>query len=435
MNTKLQIFPSFSNHKSIAKVGIEDVISIMQNKDFEDITLQARHLKQERDTFIQNSYEWNNLHKSYTEKKSKLKATVYTTVFKDGYGSLTNGINYFDTTGLVFLDVDQKDEAGQMFTPEHFPQVVSQAYVLNNSLGGQGYHLILRASGLTESNYRSTCEGLATNLGIYKFIDKSCITRPAQPTALPYCPNVIYNANSAQFSAIEPKCENVPTPWYTTTKEIQYVEVGTKYNDLLDRVVFTEEEKKLGYAVRWEGVSFIKCHIPFNPIKDGRKRMLSSYARNYMFHNPSFDKNRLLRSLRIVNLVGCEIPKDEVDLHLIANNVFKQIEKGTLKPQIWYKTRKIIFDPGFRRTYDEKMAIVHYEVRKKWKSIGEQKLYKTIEGWDWTINGKITIRSLKRIGKMGRKTIDKYIPEFKQHILELNKIYITLHNDKRRNKK
>lgn len=428
MNTKLQIFPSYLEPKSIAKVGIEDIVSIMKDTYYEGITSEGRNLRKKRDEYLKDSYEWRNFNTEYNNKKTKLKATVYATTFSDGYRSLNNGVNKWESTGVIFLDVDKKDPKGNIFNPAEHPLVVDAAYILNRSLGGQGYHLVLKVSGLTETNYNSTYVELATKLGIIQYVDSGA-NKTNQPTALPYAPDLVFNQNSTIFSSVEPKIQNVPTLYYNTpTKGIQYVGVGTfsaKYSDLIERVVFSEKEKVIGYAIRWEGISFIKCHKPYLPISDGRKRMLSDYARNYMYFNPTFNRDRLLRSLKTVNSISCSPAKSEGDLLTIVSDIFKQKEAGTLKPQIWYKKKKIIFDPEFKRTYEEKMIIVHMLLKEKWKNISSLKLYRVIEGWDLS-TGKITNRSLRKVSKMGDATIRKYISEFQPYIDEINLKVVSL---------
>jgi len=117
----------------------------------------------------------------------------------------------------------------------------------------------------------------------------------------------------------------------------------------------------------------------------------------------------------------CEVPVDEYQVKSVVTGIFKQKENGTLQPIVNRKKRKIVFAPYSLLTAEQKFAKSRELVAEHKTSGSKQKINQIIEDWDFDTNGKITVRGVVKIGKMGNNTVQKYWSEFKEHVAELNK--------------
>lgn len=361
----------------------------------------------------------------YNETKRSIPAVTYNFLFKNR----KLDVNILHSTGIMYFDLD---------TPEFDISKLdlSKVFVLYHSFGGRSYSMLVRVAGVTFDNFRDSYYSIAKELGIDHLYDTNA-DKPTQYAALSYDPDVFINEDCLIFD-VKNNPSSVIFPSKKSTKSkvskitpVQLVkeekgryitEVGLKipytqlhFNNLRDY------EFSCDYIVNWSGFTYIHCYIPFrNKCKDKYKTLLS-YCTNLVWLNPGITYKRTLEIIHRVNDIYYDQPSVSANVKRIVDTVYKQNSEGTLYP-IHDKPRYIIFDHDNKSklTKEDKLEICREELCKKKVLDSKRKIGQLIDEWEPYLDGKITIKSLARKGKMSTNTIDKYYKLFKDVIAEKN---------------
>jgi hypothetical protein len=136
--------------------------------------------------------------------------------------------------------------------------------------------------------------------------------------------------------------------------------------------------------------------------------------------NQHLYKEKLINIISNVNQIACAEPVDNSQVIRVVNSIWKYKEEGILELIYNHKTRKIVFAAGSKLNREEKLSICRAEIIIKRGDDSRQKLYNIIEGWDFELFGKITLRRVTKNHPISYKTVAKYWGEFKDYVKELN---------------
>lgn len=383
-------------------------------------------------TSTQSVYDWLNLVKqsqhSETITKARQGELDYNTVkqnlpcvtFNFLYDGYKKDSNIIGSTGLLYIDIDSPDFDINTLDKE-------KVFSFYHSFGGKGYAIIVRVDGLTKGNFKSTYLYITDSLGITDYIDKNAI-KASQYNVLSFDSNIYINSNPHVFKAIN----FAPLSIEPSVEPRAYTPSGGAFYSGRIRFDNIDEIEVIGdYVVNWDGYEIIKCYIPFEKVKSNRNKFLLSYCANLVYLNPTLPKSASFKILSRVNQFGCETPVDSKHIRRVVDSVYKYHEEGTLKPHVFYKKRKIIFNKSLNLSRKEKFEIFRKENSKRLAEASSKKLYDIIEGWDFEKFGKISQRKIYPNFPISKKTVEKYYPDFKDYIKQLNSEFKSLKTNKK----
>ena len=341
----------------------------------------------------------------YDKTKASLPCVTFNFLF-DGY---KKNDNIIDSTGLIYIDVDHPSfDVHQLDT--------SKVFSYFHSFGGVGYAILVKASGVTETNFSSTYENIVADLGISEYVDGQAI-KASQFNVLSYDENIFVNESSFTYSPVSTPSVVI----INQRREAYTIDGGEKSTRL--RFSNIDEVKVDGdYAVNWDGYEVIKCFIPMKKVTTNRNKMLLSYCNNLVWLNPHLEHEGILKVMLSVNASACEPPVEVEQIQRVICSVLKYKADGTLQPHITKKKRKIVFAQDTKLSRLEKLEICREELCKRWSDISTMKLYSIIEAWDFEKMGQISQPKIYNNHGISKKTVEKYWKHFKEYVAELNKL-------------
>lgn len=386
-----------NTYKCIKKAS---VVSTLNIKDWFSLIRNSEYSKS-----IQNARRNESL---YDEIKESIPCVTYNFMFN----RYKNSSNIISGTGLMYIDIDHP-----VFKIDSLD--LSKIYAYYKSFGGNGYAVLVKVKDMTPANFTLTYNSIIKDLDIYEYIDYNAV-KTTQFSVISYDTNIFINEDSIIFPSI-----NVapPSKEYNNRKrekEIYTLDWGAKrYNIRFDNLDEIEVTGK--YIVNRDGYPVIKCFIPYHKVKEGRRTStLLSYTNNLIYLNPWMSQENAAQILRAVNRKMCynQLPEDE--LLGIVKSIFKYLEAGTLQPKFAPKNRKIVFSREIPFQIGEKREIIVMENAKKKIEDSKKKIKTIIDNWDFAVFGKITQRGMYKNHPISKKTVEKYWPEFRELISEIN---------------
>ena len=314
------------------------------------------------------------------------------------------------STGLIYFDIDEK------FSIDSLDK--SKLFIHHKSFGGVGDTVIVKVSGVTVENFRETYYDIANKLGISQCMDLSAIKK-TQSTVLSYDPNIYFNPDSYVFTATKKlsysgnmsSASNLPANDSFPPKNL-----GLKSLFRLTNASDFVDSDKL-YQVFPEGLMTAKIDIPRNIPIGKRNSVLIAIANQIVSLNPYLTQDQALDKIVGVNNIFANEPLPYNEVLGIVRSIFKYKENKSLKP-ILNKARKVIFHENCTLSKNEKIGVVNTEVGRMRVAKTKQLIYDAIIELD----GLEKITAKKVATKIGRgiATVNRYWPEFKILIKELN---------------
>lgn len=340
----------------------------------------------------------------YNAVKSALPCVTYNFLF-DGY---KNNNNIESSTGLLYIDIDEVS-----FNIEHLDKTKIFAYY--KSFGGNGYVILVQVDGLTVQNYNDTYHYILNQLNLLEFYDRGA-AKATQFNVLSYDEDIFINPDSFVFSAIQ----KVPNPCIIEKKGKAYTKRLGNFSNTIRFNDIDEITIDSNYSVFPEGKEIVKCFMPIKPITANRNNSLLAYCNNLIYLNPDLSIEATSTIMEKVNNIICNVPVDKSQLIRIVNSVFRYKENGTLTPIKFNKKRMVIFNKKFDAKPIEKLIIAGGEINKLKSKKSKQKIYDSLENWNFDSLGKITQIKLIAVSQLNKKTVRKYWSEFKDYVKLLN---------------
>lgn len=397
--TNRTIIDSFKN--------IGEVIEFIRNPPQEHVELveYARSLKK-------GSSEYQNT------KKYKLPAITINFSFSNGY---IIGKNVSKPTGYLYFDVDGMTEQDLE---------INTAYVCAywRSLSNKGLTLVVKVDELTPDNFKIVTQEIANTLDIPYDPQAVSIDRL---TVLSYDPNAYYNDNVEVFPVAEmmpveiaQDSTTVDTEKSTHYNTINYNSIGYDCNgyklrfnnldELLQTYDIVYDEHGFYDLGRDTKLNYAQVFVPFKKVSEGnRENILKSIAYQLVALNKNVDKKILLKYLYSVNSGKMNPPLENNEVMETFEKVYRQL--NVIEPIINAK-RRFIYDKAKKLSPTDKRKLNLKKINQDRKDKTISEILNIMQGWDYSLNGKITINKLCEATGKNKKTIQTYYKGLKTEI-------------------
>ena len=378
----------------LGKITVDEVLHKIKNGD-------------ENLLNIKNAREFGKSHQKYDEIKKTVLPTYRFNFIFEGYAK---DINIIESTGLIYIDVDDTIEI------PHSDYI----YAKWRSLSNTGYGIIVKVDNLTLDNFKDVYTSLGIILGVK--VDDGA-RKAIQQNVLSYDPDLYFNADSRVY-----QCKDIKKASLNSIKKKEEcISVNEAFKDtfaIKERIdnsyeYFVGDNYDKDYLYFENKVTICAPYMPWNGVEKGNRnnflfRVLSQFAllnphlgRDYLF-NKSIYFNKKMKP----NLTKTEI-------NSVITSVINKPEEGSLK-MYYNKERLILFNPNKKLTKSEKTKIKGMIVGAKRAKLTEVAIYEIIENWDFELFGKITQKSVIELNIFSRSTVQRYWSNFKKYVEELN---------------
>jgi len=344
----------------------------------------------------------------HTDNKSlydEIKAQLPCFTLNFSFNKRKTNINIKAPTGFIYLDLDDKIDID--LTNELI-------FVSWKSLSNTGRGILVKANGLTITNFKSTYLSIAKELSIKA--DKNAI-KPTQYCVHSYDKDIYVNNNSITYECKEEVINNTPkTTLYLKRKRKDNTEMGVfdklKFNNIDD---FDFKGKDYLYF-KEEKIFTANVFIPKIIKKGGRNNIFSSIAYQIKALNKHIKYDDFYRLMISLNYAHCRPILDDDEVESIIDKVFI---KEDLEP-ISNKGKRFIFNPVKGLKHKEIMKIVNPINGKARVENTLKRIENTLLNWNIKTQGKVTIKSLIAETGMCKNTIEKYYTQFKELRTKIN---------------
>ncbi|OEK07283.1 hypothetical protein A8C32_17750 [Flavivirga aquatica] len=375
---------------------------------------------------IQKARTYAKVDDEYDEIK-KLELPTHRFNFQfNGYAS---NANIVDSTGLIYLDADNVEDI-----PEN-----DFIYAKWKSLSTTGYGILIKTHNVTQDNFSDTYN----HIGYLLDIDLDNNARKAtQQTILSYDPDLYFNPNSTIYSAVTTTNNNIVTNSDISnfnditieTKKVSNHSIKKRkecigrndtfcihsshirFNNINDYFINSDDI----YEVRENSVMICDPFIPMRVPKGKRNSTMFFILSQYQLLNPLQGFNFLKSISNTIN-DRCVVPLNDNEVHRIINSVIKMHSENKLVMH-YNSKRKILFNPKYKLTREEKMVIVNREMGKLRVKKSQQKIYNAIENWDFSLFKKITQKNVVECSGVSIATVKRHWSVFKDYVKEFNDI-------------
>jgi len=352
-------------------------------------------------------------------KKYKLPAIAINFQYSNNY---IRGKNLSNPTGYLYIDVDNLTEQDLE---------INTAYVCAcwRSLSNKGLTLVVKVDGLTPDYFKIATQEIASALDIPYDPQAVSIDRL---TVLSYDPNAYYNDNVEVF----PVTEMIPLEIVQDNTEVN-TEKSTHYNTInynslgydcngyklrfnnLDEllqaydIVYDEHgfydlggDTKLNYA---------QVFVPFKKVSEGnRENILKSITYQLIALNKEVDRSTLLKYLYSINDGKMNPPLENNEVMETFEKVYRNL--NDIEPII-NAERRFIYDKEKKLTPTDKRRLNLKKLNQDRKDKTISELLEVMKNWNFELDGKMTIKSLKKVTGKNRKTIQIYYKTLKTEII------------------
>lgn len=378
----------------LGKITVDEVLHKIKNGD-------------ENLLNIKNAREFGKSHQKYDEIKKTVLPTYRFNFIFEGYAK---DINIIESTGLIYIDVDDTIEI------PHSDYI----YAKWRSLSNKGYGILVKVDNLTLDNFKEVYASLGMALGVK--VDDGA-RKAIQQNVLSYDPYLYFNADSRVY-----QCKDIKKASLNNIKKKkECISVNEAFKDTFainERIdnsyeYFVGDNYDKDYLYFENKVTICAPYMPWNGVEKGNRnnflfRVLSQFA----LLNPHLGRDYLFnKSIYFNKKMNPNLTKTEINS--VITSVINKREEGSLK--IYYnKERLILFNPNKKLTKSEKSKIKGMIVGAKRAKLTEVAIYEIIENWDFELFGKITQKSVIELNIFSRSTVQRYWSNFKKYVEELN---------------
>jgi hypothetical protein len=386
---------------------IQEVVKFIRNPPPEHLAL-VRHAR----TLERDSGEYRAI------KATRLPAITINFNFSDGY---IKGKNLAESTGYLYIDVDNQTEQDLE---------INTTYICAywRSLSNSGLTLVVKVDGLTPDNFKVATQEIANALDIPYDPQAVSIDRL---TVLSYDPNAYYNDNVEVFPVAEmmpveivQDSTAVDTEKSTHYNTIKYNSIGydcngyklrfTNLDELLQTYDIVYDEHGFYDLGRDTKLNYAQVFVPVKKVSEGnRENILKSITYQLVALNKDVDKKILLRYLYSVNSGKMNPPLENNEVMETFEKVYRQL--NGIEPIINAK-RRFIYDKSKKLSPTDKRKLNLKKINQDRKDKTISEILNIMQGWDYSLNGKITINKLCEATGKNKKTIQTYYKGLKAEI-------------------
>ena len=383
-------FQNVSNPKVQTLTDIPTILSLIKNNP---------HKKE-----IETGRQYTKGHQFYEGIKNSLP-----TFTPNGCFNIKRSVKTLhELSGCIYLDVDNSEVGTETF--QNLPWIYSSW----KSFGGNGYNLLVSASGLTSDNFKnhwSSLEWFFKQMDVT--IDPHCkdIARQSVISSDPDIyinPNVIPYVIPTEFyistitNPITSTCDTLNTEYNPTEQiKIKYQTILDSYDDL-DCIVLPD------------GKEYRNTYLPRIIPVGKRHKWISSFTSSLLFNNPMITKDQLKNNVHKVNIDHCQPHLTIKEINSLVSWSITKHKNNQLK--IKTKKKKIWINPYKKLTSKQKRSIIGKESGKIRKDKTIQSL---IEVYKSLVNDnpKVTQKLVEQHATVKLRTIKKYWNEIIKGVL------------------
>ncbi len=409
-------FNKYKSYKSVAQGNytIEDWIDLLKgsNETFKNTVLKGRTYPKTK-----------NQSDPYNKTKASLPCITYNFLFKDGQTRANKRVE--SSTGLLFFDIDEVE-----FDINSIDK--SNIYLSHKSYGGKGYTVIVRVEGLTLDNYKDTVNCISKQIGIFDVMDTGA-RKATQCTVLSYDPDLFFNEEANVFQAtnttpeldFDTKMHRSSNASVISNKKVHHsqhkkglkesIYVGNDAKLRFDNLNEIEIPEGKDYIYIREGIDWVCCTAPWGKsITEKRGNFLLSYCNNLVWLNPNATRESIKANMDIINKKKVMPSVEDRRLNGIVDSILKYKDAGTLEPHVNPKKRKYVYRNKTER------ADMNRIMNEERSMECQQRIYDSIEDWNFEDLGKISQRKVAKESGVGLTTVIKHWHQYKSFAEELN---------------
>lgn len=334
-----------------------------------------------------------------SEEYRKIKTSnIPCTVINFNHNKYVKSSTITNSTGYMFLDVDEEEEMGN----------INQDYVCAywRSLSNIGFSVIVKVNNLNKENLKNSYKEVGNILDI-KY-DTAAISKD-RLTVLSYDPDAYIN-NSPKEINLEYKKKThhdniekyISNDYYYNGSKIRYNNLEETISDL--KIKINYDKNGLFDFGSTNQIKYSKVIVPFQKIKKGKRNMvMSSIIHQLISLNPNFNKDFLLRIAHKTNItkISPSLPSKTIDY------LFKKKYNSNIKPYI-NASRRFLYDPRAFLSPSQKRSLNAKKIGVDKVNKSKERIKRALVNWNYNENGKITNKKVSQITKMNIKTINKY---------------------------
>ena len=400
-----QIVSNVFNRSIITSLSLDEYINTMKNPDF---------VRKSQVDLARETYKNSELKKDdplYKSIKNSLPCITFLNTFKD----YVNNENIVDSTGFMYLDVDDVNDVNFSI----YPFVVAYWKSLSNN----GYGILIKCENVGELQDNVKELSLFFNLKL----DKNAVSKD-RLNVLGYDNDIYYNPNYTSY--VFNNSEKVSLS-YIKEYSIRLQQIDTKnevgdirfsnLKDLIKEYDFNGEpfidlgENKLEYA---------EVFIPKSIFEGNRNKSMFVLCSQIRGFNAWISESMLFR---VCNTINKDKFKPELSTQELSEIVKKVYSKEN--PVVMLnKTKRILFNPDYTLSKFDRQSMATKQIRAMEAIKNTSKIIKCVEDWDFEVNGKITQNKIAKMTGFGIATIKRRSCEIKKVFSILNEE--NLHNSK-----
>lgn len=385
-----QVIENWQKRKIIDSVSIDSLVSMVRNPSNEYLKKVSEIRKYPR-----KSKEYDNIKKTLP---------CFTTAFN--FRGYISNKNIGKSTGYLYLDIDDSDNIDL----EH-PSIVFYC----KSISNKGYSVIVGVIGVTPDNIQKVTRSVAQELDIK--LDEDAISKD-RLTVISYDINAYYNPEHTYFLYENGILKN---PHHNTIHNI-YISNDCnggkiRKDNLFEFTKDIDFNGELYKDFKNNKIEYTKLVTPFKEVLDGnRNTTMNKICFIMKGLNPEMDKDLTFSYLQSINVSKFSPTLSETEVKSIIDSVFR-IEKIELYPNT---SRRFIYNPDYDLSDGDKRVLNIKAINNDRVDKTKQDINNFIDNWKYDEFGKITQAKLIMVSCKNKKTIEKYYPEFKSKIIQLN---------------
>ncbi|QPQ50190.1 hypothetical protein H3Z85_11555 [Chryseobacterium indologenes] len=399
------------------------IVSSFNN--IEEVVNFIKSPPQEHIQYVENARNLERKSKEYNYIKiNKLPAITINFNFSNNYIS---GKNVLNPTGYLYLDVDG-------MTEQDFEINTTYICAYWRSLSNTGMTLVVKVDGLTLNNFKEATKKIARLLDIP--YDEKAVSID-RLTVLPYDRHAYFNSSTEIIPVFQLLSSDL------TVSDENEVTKNTHYNSINNNNI-----KKLskydcnGYKIRFDNLDeliesknieydengfydfgkdsklrYAKVFVPFTAIEsDKRYYILEKITLQLVALNKKVSKKNIYSCINKINNNRMTPPVENNFVEDLLNKIYKNIKE--IEPN-FNEERRFIYDKTKDLTTKEKRILNMKQLGKDKSNKSVAELFKVMKEWNYSIHGKITIKSLSKIASKNRKTVQKYYKELKAKLIPI----------------
>lgn len=343
-------------------------------------------------------------------KRTQIPCAILNFTHSKGY---VRGNTVSKPTGYLYIDVDGNLDID-----------LSSEYISAywRSLSGTGYSVVVAVEGLTKKNYKSATVEVSNLLDLP--LDKGAISID-RVTCISYDPDAYYNPNAIVYKI--QSTDDITKP----------ANQSTTYDSLLGSLLncsFTEKIRVTTVDDLHKGIDFngepvfdlggkigVYYDIGFamGGVTEGsRNSTMYSIIMQLRAMNPWCGKAQMFEFVKWINrkVIFPMLKYEEV--YQILTNAYKVPKnKVVLK---YPKYRRFIYNKDYDLSAKDKRSVMMTKMNNDKAITTDRTLLSEIEFWDFSINGKITLKKLADVSGISERTVYSRSKMLKEIIKQKN---------------